>query len=332
MRGQKKPRRPSPLVRGTTCTCRCGTDCDTTLLTATNEPCAPRPGHHGPGHPLGRAHQHGQQLGGQVDEGVDVDLGHQQDVALEDRPGVEEAQRERLVEHDGRRQRAVDDPAEQTVHGPTLAPRTRADAGRWLPRAVRGSHRSGVAWGRLSVLVSGRANRRHAARTDPRRRRPALVLALLVLVLLVVVLVRVVATGRVGRRGVLGAVVDLATAVDVGVLVVAADTVVVVGRGDRVGRVRRVVPRRRPRLLALVVGRPRSSAWLGLGLRWTPCVVVVSLGSSCWTWAGSRSWPPPVAATATPPRAARARAAPTATATRPARRMGKADNGHEIAP
>ena len=43
VRGQKKPRRPSPLVRGTTWTCRCGTDCETTLLTATNEPCAPRP-------------------------------------------------------------------------------------------------------------------------------------------------------------------------------------------------------------------------------------------------------------------------------------------------
>src|SRR6476620_2182121 len=43
VRGQKKPRKPSPLVRGTTCTCRCGTDCDTTLLTARKEPCAPRP-------------------------------------------------------------------------------------------------------------------------------------------------------------------------------------------------------------------------------------------------------------------------------------------------
>src|SRR5690242_3740551 len=40
VRGQKNPRNPSPLVRGTTCTCRCGTDCDTTLFTATNDPCA----------------------------------------------------------------------------------------------------------------------------------------------------------------------------------------------------------------------------------------------------------------------------------------------------
>src|SRR6478735_2353902 len=43
VRGQKKPRSPSPLVRGTTWTCRCGTDWLTTLFTATNEPCAPRP-------------------------------------------------------------------------------------------------------------------------------------------------------------------------------------------------------------------------------------------------------------------------------------------------
>src|SRR4051812_30183456 len=43
VRGQKKPRRPSPLVRGTTCTCRCGTDWETRLLTATKVPPAPSP-------------------------------------------------------------------------------------------------------------------------------------------------------------------------------------------------------------------------------------------------------------------------------------------------
>ena len=41
--GQKKPRRPSPLVRGTTWTCRCATDCDTLLFIATNDPPAPSP-------------------------------------------------------------------------------------------------------------------------------------------------------------------------------------------------------------------------------------------------------------------------------------------------
>src|SRR5262245_56679570 len=41
VRGQKNPFSPSPLVRGTTCVCRCGTLWLTTLLSATNEPCAP---------------------------------------------------------------------------------------------------------------------------------------------------------------------------------------------------------------------------------------------------------------------------------------------------
>src|SRR5437868_3566453 len=43
VRGQKNPRRPSPFVRGTTCTCRCGTDWLTLLLSATKVPCAPMP-------------------------------------------------------------------------------------------------------------------------------------------------------------------------------------------------------------------------------------------------------------------------------------------------
>ena len=43
VRGFFWPRSPSPLVRGTTWRWRCGTDWLTVLLTATNEPCAPRP-------------------------------------------------------------------------------------------------------------------------------------------------------------------------------------------------------------------------------------------------------------------------------------------------
>ncbi len=38
VRGQKNPRSPSPLVRGTTWQCRCGTDCETVLFIATKEP------------------------------------------------------------------------------------------------------------------------------------------------------------------------------------------------------------------------------------------------------------------------------------------------------
>jgi hypothetical protein len=41
VRGQKKPFSPSPLVRGTTCTWRCGTLWLTTLFIATNVPSAP---------------------------------------------------------------------------------------------------------------------------------------------------------------------------------------------------------------------------------------------------------------------------------------------------
>src|SRR4051812_39874384 len=40
--GQKKPRRPSPFLRGTTCTCRCGTLCEILLFTATKLPSASR--------------------------------------------------------------------------------------------------------------------------------------------------------------------------------------------------------------------------------------------------------------------------------------------------
>ena len=40
VRGQKNPRSPSLRRRGTTWTCRCGTDCETTLLTALKMPSA----------------------------------------------------------------------------------------------------------------------------------------------------------------------------------------------------------------------------------------------------------------------------------------------------
>src|SRR5207253_652626 len=43
VRGQKKPRSPSPLRRGTTCTCRCGTLCEIFVLTAAKLPSAERP-------------------------------------------------------------------------------------------------------------------------------------------------------------------------------------------------------------------------------------------------------------------------------------------------
>ena len=41
VRGQKNPRSPSLRSRGTTCTCRCGTDCEITLFIATKQPGLP---------------------------------------------------------------------------------------------------------------------------------------------------------------------------------------------------------------------------------------------------------------------------------------------------
>src|SRR5439155_15954650 len=43
VRGQKKPRKPSPFRRGTTCACRCGTLWEILVLTPMNVPCASRP-------------------------------------------------------------------------------------------------------------------------------------------------------------------------------------------------------------------------------------------------------------------------------------------------
>ena len=55
---------------------------------------------------------------GQVHEGVDVDLGHQQDVPLEDRPGVEERHHVVGLQHEVPGHLARDDLAEHaSVHG-----------------------------------------------------------------------------------------------------------------------------------------------------------------------------------------------------------------------
>ena len=91
VRGQKKPRSPSPFVRGTTWRCRCGTDWLTVLFMATNEPCAPRPSFTAVASRWAAARNASRSLGRQVGQRHDVLARHEQDVALEDRPGVEEA-------------------------------------------------------------------------------------------------------------------------------------------------------------------------------------------------------------------------------------------------
>ena len=113
VRGQKKPRRPSPFVRGTTCTWRWATLWLTTLLLATNVPCAPSASGSDGGdalHPL--------------EERADVDeLGqrhdvvdrHDEHVAGEQRRAVEEGDRDVVAEHDLGRRVAGDDGAERAA-------------------------------------------------------------------------------------------------------------------------------------------------------------------------------------------------------------------------
>ena len=114
VRGQKKPRSPSPFVRGTTCRCRCGTLWDTVLFMATNDPCASRRVRHDRGQPLPGLQERVAQRRRQVGQRHDVLARHQQDVALEHRPDVEEAHQLGLVEDDVSGCLPRDDRAEET--------------------------------------------------------------------------------------------------------------------------------------------------------------------------------------------------------------------------
>ena len=117
VRGQKKPRSPSPLVRGTTWRWRCGTDWLTVLLIATNEPCAPRRVLDRRREPLGRREEPVALPRREVREGLEVGARHEQDVSLEDRPGVEERDQVVGLQHEVTGQVAGDDLAEHaSVH------------------------------------------------------------------------------------------------------------------------------------------------------------------------------------------------------------------------
>ena len=89
-RGQKNPRRPSFRCRGTTCTCRWATLWEMRLLLATNDAVGAEAGLHGRRHPPGdREHRHQQRVG-QLGQRHHVLAGHDQRVALEHRPVIEE--------------------------------------------------------------------------------------------------------------------------------------------------------------------------------------------------------------------------------------------------
>ena len=117
VRGQKNPRRPSPLVRVRRGRAGAGTLWLTTLFTATNEPCAPEPRLHRTGQPLRLREQRRDQGIGQVDERLDVHLRHDQHVTGEQRADVEEAERLVGLEHDVRGFCPRDDRAEQAGTG-----------------------------------------------------------------------------------------------------------------------------------------------------------------------------------------------------------------------
>ena len=87
VRGQKKPRRPSPLVRGTTCRCRCGDALADGVVHRHEGALGAEAVDHRGGEPLAGLQERVPELGGQVGQGDDVPARHQQHVALEHRAG-----------------------------------------------------------------------------------------------------------------------------------------------------------------------------------------------------------------------------------------------------
>ena len=88
------------MVRGTTCTWRCGTDWLTTLLMLTHEPCDADGLRHRGRAPLHRPNSGSSELRGELGERHDVRARHDQQVTLEHRPPVEERDDVGFVEHD----------------------------------------------------------------------------------------------------------------------------------------------------------------------------------------------------------------------------------------
>ena len=116
-RGQKKPRRPSPRRRGTTCAWRCGTLWLTRLLTATKEPSAPSAASTARAITAHRVPERRGQRGGQVDDGLHVLAGDHEAVAGEERAVIEERHHRASLEHEGTRFFRARDPAEEAARG-----------------------------------------------------------------------------------------------------------------------------------------------------------------------------------------------------------------------
>ena len=103
------------MVRGTTCTWRCGTAWLTMLFSATHEPCAPSAVDHRGAAPLHRAEQRCEQLGGKLGQRHDVLPRDHEHVPLEHGADVEERDDVGLVEHDVTGLAPGGDRAEQAV-------------------------------------------------------------------------------------------------------------------------------------------------------------------------------------------------------------------------
>ena len=137
VRGQKKPRRPSPLGRGTTCTWRWATLWLTMLLIATNVPSAPSASGTAAASAGTRGEEAVDRGGRQVGQRHDVLAGHQQDVALEHRADVEE----------------TDDVVTSRTTSAATAPETIPQNAH--PLATRASIASRVTWRERGEIVPG---------------------------------------------------------------------------------------------------------------------------------------------------------------------------------
>ena len=138
VRGQKNPRSPSPFVRGTTWTWRWATLWLTTLLLATNVPCAPS------ADGIAAATRCTRSKNGptstQLRQRDDVLGRDDEDVAGEQRGAVEEGDRDVVAVHDLGRRLAGDDRAEDAVrHG-----RTRYGAASGVVRVLAAARRVGT--------------------------------------------------------------------------------------------------------------------------------------------------------------------------------------------
>ena len=133
VRGQKKPRSPSPLVRGTTCTWRWATLWLTTLLLATNVPCAPSASGNAAATVLHAPEERTDRSASRSGSVTTWSRRHHQHVPGEQRRAVEERHGDVVAAHHVGRRGAVDDRAEH-ASGRAIVP---PEYGRWRAPALR---------------------------------------------------------------------------------------------------------------------------------------------------------------------------------------------------